>query len=347
MNTIAQKITSWYKKNTRELPWRNTADPYHIWISEVILQQTRIDQGTAYYHRFLEAFPTVHHLAKASEEEVLKQWQGLGYYSRARNLHKAARQVVSDFNGKIPDTYKALIKLQGVGPYTAGAVLSIAFNQPAVAIDGNVYRVLSRLFEEPTPINSPAAYKLFSKLVESFMPTDEASAFNQGLIELGALICKPKPICQSCPLQANCSAYANHTQLEFPVKQKKKPIKHRYFYFLDIRFKETTFVERRTAGDIWQGLYQFPLIETTHKIKTATLMQMNEWQELLPEQSVSAVSVSKEFVHQLTHQRLHARFYQIELNKLPNKLATCYERISRAHLSDIAIPRLVEKYLLS
>jgi A/G-specific adenine glycosylase len=347
MNTIAQKIIGWYKKNTRDLPWRNTADPYHIWISEVILQQTRIEQGTAYYLRFLEAFPTVHHLANASEEEVLKQWQGLGYYSRARNLHKAAKQVASDFNGKIPNTYKELIKLRGVGPYTAGAVLSIAFNKPAVAIDGNVYRVLARLFEEPTPINTPAAYKLFGKIVESFMPSDEASAFNQGLIELGALICKPKPNCQSCPLQANCSAFTNHSQLDFPVKQKKRPIKHRYFHFLDVRFGESTFIERRKGGDIWQGLYQFPLIETTHKTETDTLMQMDEWQQLLPVHSVNAVSVSKEFVHQLTHQQLHARFYQIELNKLPGKLATGYERISRSQLCDIAIPRLVEKYLLS
>lgn len=347
MNTIAQKIIGWYKKNTRDLPWRNTADPYRIWISEVILQQTRIEQGTGYYHRFIAAFPTVYHLAKADEEEVLKQWQGLGYYSRARNLHKAAKQVVNDFNGKIPNTYKELIKLQGVGPYTAGAVLSIAFNQPAVAIDGNVYRVVARMFEESTPINTTAAYKRFSDLIESFQPTHEASAFNQGLIELGALICKPKPNCLACPLQEHCAAYANKTQSDFPVKQKKGKVKHRYFHFLDISIEGFTFIERRGTGDIWQGLYQFPLIETTSQTNIDKLMQMEDWRRLLPKELVKEVTVSKAFVHQLTHQRLHARFIKVKLTKSTNKLTMHFEKISRAQLTDIAIPRLIEKYLLS
>ncbi|MFO7940556.1 MAG: A/G-specific adenine glycosylase [Bacteroidales bacterium] len=346
MNTIAKKILLWYKKNTRDLPWRNTTDPYHIWISEVILQQTRIEQGTAYYHRFLKTFPSLASLARASEEEVLKQWQGLGYYSRARNLHKAAQQVMANYNGQLPNTYVDLLKLKGVGPYTAGAISSIAFNKPAVAIDGNVYRVLARLFEEDTPINSSTAYKRFSELVRSFLPSSQASAFNQGLIELGALICKPIPNCAQCPLQENCLAFTHNSQHKYPVKHKKKKMTHRYFSFLDIHYGSDTFIERRREGDIWQGLYQFPLLETSTRTTLEKLMQTPQWRTFFPPSGTLKISSSKEFKHQLSHQLLHAKFYHITLSTPSQHLLNKFTQINRAQLADIAIPRLIEKYLL-
>lgn len=345
MNIINEKITTWYKKNSRDLPWRNTSDPYRIWVSEVILQQTRIEQGRDYYYRFLDAFPSITALATATQDQVLKAWQGLGYYSRARNMQKAAQQIINHYDGKIPTEYKHLLKLKGIGPYTAGAIASIAFNKPVPAIDGNAFRVLSRLFADNTPINTSSAYKHYTQLITPILSTSAPSDFNQGLIELGALICKPNPNCEQCPIREHCLAFAEDKQTQLPIKRKKKAIKNRHLHYLNISVGENTFVEQRRGGDIWQGLHQFPLIETSKPTPAEKLMQLPEWKKLFPSDTQIEVHPSPIFKHQLTHQLLHVRFYKIVLSIPSDYLTQNFTKIARSQLDSLAIPRLIEKYL--
>ncbi|MGY8943774.1 MAG: A/G-specific adenine glycosylase, partial [Flavobacteriales bacterium] len=259
---FSNTLIYWYLQNNRELPWRKSKNPYFIWLSEIMLQQTRVAQGLAYYLKFTTSFPTVFDLAKADESTVLKMWQGLGYYSRARNLHFSAKQISKELNGVFPSTYEEIIKLKGIGDYTASAISSICFNEPTAVVDGNVYRVLSRYFGINTPTNSTLGIKEFKTLAQTLIDTSQPGTYNQALMDFGALHCKPQnPLCETCPFSDSCVAFEKKLTKELPVKEKKIKVRKRYFNFLVIKTDahKTILTERKGKG-IWQGLYQFPLI---------------------------------------------------------------------------------------
>lgn len=311
-------LSFWYLENKRDLPWRNSDNPYYIWLSEIILQQTRVVQGLPYFLKFIEVFPTVFDLAAASEDEILKLWQGLGYYSRARNLHAAAKMVVNDYNGKFPKTYKELIKLKGVGVYTASAVASFASNEPVAVVDGNVYRVLARIFGVFIPINSSEGEKEFKKIADSLLNVEEASTHNQAIMEFGALYCTPKkPKCVQCPFQQNCYSYKEQLVMELPIKLKKTKIKSRYFTYYIIKDKKEVWLHKRGAKDIWQGLYQFPLVVSDKELRLDEVKKQGE--ELLCKELGAVRLVQRnDKAHKLSHQHLFASFYEVELDKLPS-----------------------------
>jgi len=317
-------ILQWFQTNGRTLPWRETRDPYAIWLSEIILQQTRIEQGRPYWERFMKRWPTVEALANATEDEVLREWQGLGYYSRARNLHTAAKQVVE--RGGFPTTIEGIKALKGIGDYTAAAIGSIAFDLPAAVVDGNVYRVLSRHYGIATPINTTEGKKEFTALAQSLLPTSQASAFNQAMMDFGATQCTPSsPNCPSCPLAESCLALREGRVSELPVKQKTLKIKERHLTYVYIRCNGQTALHRRPAGDIWQGLYE-PLL--TDNIPC------------------SAILLRQNVKHVLTHRILYADFYLWETAERPS-LPEDYFWIPEADIDNYAVPRLIEIMLES
>lgn len=326
-------ITDWFRQNCRDLPWRETNNPYHIWLSEIILQQTRVDQGLAYYQKFVRNYPTIFDLANASEQEVLRDWQGLGYYSRARNLHSTAKEIVQSHNGIFPSNYDSIIKLKGVGDYTASAIASIAFDLPAAVVDGNVYRVLSRYFDLDLPIDSTAGIKYFKELAQSLLATASHGTHNQALMEIGALVCKPaNPDCDLCPLMQSCLAFQNNTIASRPVKLKKTKVRNRYFHYLVFTNGEQVVLEQRTEKDIWQNMYQFPLLETE------TNQDLSNFDFDLKLQKVSPL-----IVHLLSHQKIHARFYHFK--DIPWEKVKDNRLIPIDKLGDFPIPRLIEAYL--
>lgn len=314
------KITAWYSVNKRDLPWRNTKNPYYIWLSEIILQQTQVKQGLPYYDAFIKQYPTVLDLANASEQEVLKLWQGLGYYSRARNLHATAKHVAFELNGKFPDNYKDLLKLKGVGDYTASAIASIAFSEVAAVVDGNVYRVLSRYYGINTPINSTEGIKEFKKLATSLIDKNEPATFNQAIMEFGATQCKPKnPYCSVCPLSKSCLALQKNLIDVLPVKLKKTKVKNRFFNFLVcIDKSKHTLLEKRTSKGIWQNLYQFPLIESYKSLSSEEFHLLNIEDSVLNNLTFDySLYNIEDKVHKLSHQHLHTKFWIIETKELP------------------------------
>ena len=320
-------ILRWFSENRRNLPWRETNDPYAIWLSEIILQQTRIQQGTAYWERFMQKFPTVESLASASEDEVLRQWQGLGYYSRARNLHAAAKQIVEA--GRFPDTLEGIKRLKGVGDYTAAAIGSIAFGIPAAAVDGNVYRVLARHFGMDTPINTTEGKKIFTSLAQELLPKDEASAFNQALMDFGAMQCTPSsPHCVSCPLTETCEALRTGKVEQLPVKKRTLKIQTRHLTYIYIRCKGQTAIHRRAAGDIWQGLWEPVNLEQTQ-------LSVPEGELRLVQQNVK---------HVLTHRILLADCYLWETTERPS-LPEEYIWVDEESLDNYALPRLIERFI--
>ncbi len=346
---ISRKLIAWYQTNRRELPWRETTDPYIIWISEIILQQTRVAQGLNYFSRFVARFPDVQALAKASEDEVLKYWQGLGYYSRARNLHTAAQTIMRQFGGKFPTDYSDVKSLKGIGDYTAAAIVSFAWNKPYAVVDGNVYRVLSRLFAIETPIDSTQGKKIFTELASSLLSHQQASLHNQAIMELGALQCIPQnPDCTTCPLTDVCMAYLQQNVSAYPKKQGKTKTRDRYFHYLHIIYKkQTTWIQKRQEDDIWKGLYQFPLIETERPCEWTALIQLEEWEKVFRgcgKITVQAICPARK--HVLSHQTLHATFYQIEVENTGN-LSSSYQPIAIEELDSYAIPILIHKYLTS
>ena len=338
-------LLQWFCENGRELPWRETRDPYAVWLSEIILQQTRIEQGRDYWLRFIERWPTVESLAAATEDEVLREWQGLGYYSRARNLLVAARQIVA--LGRFPDTFDALRKLKGVGDYTAAAIASIAFDEPVAVVDGNVYRVLSRHFGIDTPINTTEGKKTFSTLAQSLLPPKEASAYNQAMMDFGAIQCTPRsPRCVLCPLQETCDALHTGRTATLPVKQRTLKIRERHLTYIYIRCNGQTAIHRRGVGDIWQGLWEpymeapsQPPPEGEEASQTARLQPLP-----LRGEAGRGLLLRKGVRHQLTHQTLIADFYLLETDERP-PLPEEYVWIDEQELDRYAKPRLVEQLL--
>jgi len=312
--TFSQKILLWYIENKRALPWRVTQDPYKIWLSEIILQQTRVDQGTPYYLKFMKNFPTIYAMANASEEKVLKLWQGLGYYSRARNLHATAKIIVNEYAGKFPDTYDELLKLKGVGDYTASAIGSICFGLHEPVVDGNVYRVLSRYFGIDKPINSSDGIKYFKKLAREVMNTEHISDYNQGIMEFGAIQCKPKaPYCLHCLLNDSCVALQTNRVHELPVKLKKTKITNRYFnYLVSLSPNGHTILKKRIGKGIWQNLWEFPLLESKKEIgKNQVKQSLKEFLELKNTSEIHRYNEAP-IIHKLSHQHLYTTFWVIK-----------------------------------
>ncbi len=339
-------IRGWYEKNKRDLPWRNTDDPYRIWLSEVILQQTRVNQGLGYYLEFIRSFPDVASLASASEDQVLKKWQGLGYYSRARNMHRAAKDIVDTLNGSIPDNYKALLQLKGVGIYTASAIASICFGEPRAVVDGNVSRVIGRLFGVDEPINSTAGGKIIASLAEELLDRRDPGTHNQAIMEFGALLCIPtSPDCEACPLQDHCVAWQTSRVDQLPVKiPKRKPV-DRWIYYYIMTSNNETILSKRGNNDIWRSLYQFPAVESTTLLGDGEIVgRMNE--ALLPDtDGVTIEKISNPIKHQLTHRTIHARFIHVCLRYWPDPLPAGWIKISVDRLDDFPVPRLINRYM--
>ncbi|MBW4359465.1 A/G-specific adenine glycosylase [Flavobacterium taihuense] len=309
-------LIKWYLQNQRDLPWRKTVDPYPIWLSEIMLQQTRVAQGMPYFLSFTAAFPTVFDLAKANEEQVLKLWQGLGYYSRARNLHKTAQTVAQEMNGIFPDNYADLLKLKGIGEYTAAAIASFSYNECVPVVDGNVFRVLSRYFDLETDIAQASAKKEFAALAFELMPKDNPAQFNQAIMEFGALQCVPKsPNCSICVFNSSCAALQKKKVDQLPVKSKKTKVRNRYFnYIIAIDDLENTIIQKRTAKGIWHNLYEFPLIETDKVEDFETVAQQINQQFFQENKIVSLLEFNEEsIIHKLSHQHLHIKFWKANL----------------------------------
>lgn len=339
-------IIKWYNKNKRDLPWRKTSDPYYIWVAEVILQQTRVAQGHDYYLRFIGTFPTIKHLADAPLDKVMKAWQGLGYYTRARNLQKAAQQILTNYDGKLPKSYNELLKISGIGPYSAGAIASFAFKEAVPAIDGNVYRVLSRVFGVFASPETSTGKKDFFNLAMELIDKEQPDIFNQALLDFGALQCVPRsPDCLSCPFNDICYAYRNNLTNQLPVKGKKLTIRERYLNYLLIRCKGMTFIQRREPGDIWTSLYEFPLIETNKQVDLNELMIENAWHELIGEETPNILHVSQLVKHPLSHQTLYTRFIIIEIKKPTYALKSNYIKIAIPEIQDYSIPRVIDNFL--
>ncbi len=337
------KLSVWFSVNKRELPWRETDDPYAIWLSEIIMQQTRINQGLSYYLKFIQNYPTVIKLAHAPEDDILKLWQGLGYYSRVRNLHHTAKIISSNFNGKFPDTYGELIKLKGIGEYTAAAIASIAFNQPHAVVDGNVYRFLSRLYGIETPIDTTIGKNEFKKLANKLIDIKNPGEHNQAMMEFGSLQCLPKnPNCESCPFQKKCIAFTSNLTNKLPVKQGKTKVRKRYFNYLIIIDGNHTYINKRTQEDIWKNLFDFPSIETSKKDSLKELCL--PIQERTGFEDIILKEVTSWQKHILSHQQIHYRFIYIIGTIQKNKLVNLI-KVNKKDIFDFAVPRLIDKEL--
>ena len=341
--TFALTLLKWFREHGRELPWRQTHDPYAIWLSEIILQQTQVKQGWDYWERFMHRWPTVEDLAGATEDEVLREWQGLGYYSRARNLHFAAKQIVA--LGHFPDTLEEIKQLKGVGDYTAAAIGSIAFGLPAAVVDGNVYRVLARHFGIDTPINTTEGKKTFTALAQSLLPESLASDYNQAIMDFGAMQCTPQsPRCNDCPLIETCSAFREGRVGELPVKQKTLQVKERHLIYIYVRCKGETAIHRRGPGDIWQGLWEPLCLEVSGEGQEVRDMFSALGILLPPTSRLSPLKFNVK--HVLTHRILLADFYLMEVEEKP-VLPPDYIWIKETELVQYAVPRLIEILLES
>lgn len=339
---LSNILTHWYLQNKRDLPWRKTHEPYQIWLSEIILQQTRIEQGLPYFFKFINAYPTVFDLANAPADEVLKLWQGLGYYSRARNLHETAKYVAEELTGKFPDNYKGLLKLKGVGDYTASAIASFCYNEPVAVVDGNVYRVLSRIFGIDTPINSTQGVKEFKNLAQELLDHKDPATFNQAIMEFGALHCKPQnPLCESCPFNDMCLALKNDEVRSLPVKLKKTRVKKRYFNYLVFDLEnEKTIIEQRKGKGIWNGLYQFPLVESDKLISEKDLVKKDEFNDLTKNGDYSLKLFNEDpVVHKLSHQHLYTRFWIVDSENTPES------SVPLDRITEYPVPVLIGNFL--
>jgi len=340
---FSKNLILWYLQNGRTLPWRETRDPYKIWLSEILLQQTRVAQGLPYYLKFVEVFPNVHELAKTSEEKVLKLWQGLGYYSRARNLHFTARHIVQEHQGVFPNNYSDLLKLRGVGDYTASAIASICYDQPAAVVDGNVYRVLSRVFGIATPINSTSGIKEFKELAQALIDEDQPGTFNQAVMEFGARYCVPQnPICEGCIFSEKCLAFKMKKVNALPVKINKTKIKQHYFnYIVPISAEDTTVLEQRTGKGIWQNLYQFPLVESDSELNLNELLNNETYKSISEKLKIANLTLynSKTVLHKLSHKHLHTRFWIAEVSSIGD------QSIKLSEIQTFPVPILIGNFI--
>jgi A/G-specific adenine glycosylase len=340
-----EKVAEWYMRCKRDLPWRDTNDPYKVWLSEIILQQTRVNQGLPYYIRFTEKFPTVTALANASEQEVLRLWQGLGYYTRARNLHKCAREVVSLYNGVFPDTFESLKKLPGIGDYTAAAIASFSYKEPVAVVDGNVFRVLARIFGIEKEINSPEGKAHFTRLANELISRQHPDIHNQAVMEFGAMLCTPKnPSCSDCMFRKNCFAAKKDLQHAFPVKKKAKASRMRYFYYLVVRKGNSLLMKKREHKDIWHGLYDFALIEKERATKTDKLIESDDLLKELT-RSTTDIEVSGPYKHVLSHQVIISRFIIIGHNSAAPKPSQNLKYYSMKKIADLPKPVLISRFL--
>ena len=341
MNRLTEILLDWYADNKRDLPWRDTADPYRIWISEIILQQTRVAQGYEYFLRFIRRFPDVETLASASEDEVLKYWQGLGYYSRARNLHAAAKSM----NGKFPESYQEVRALKGVGDYTAAAICSIAYNMPYAVVDGNVYRVLSRYWGIDTPIDSTEVKKLFAALADEMLVKSRPAAYNQAIMDFGALQCVPSsPSCMLCPLSDSCVALQKGLVEELPRKVHKTKVSNCYFHYFYVRAGAYTYIYKRGIGDIWRNLYEFPLIETETELDEQGVLQLSQFATLFGNCEVDNIKlVAKNVKHVLSHRVIYADCYEIEIPETAC-VGGAYQRVLIDDLHKFPVPRLTSRF---
>jgi A/G-specific adenine glycosylase len=343
MGSFTHEIYNWFLEKKRDLPWRKTNDPYKIWISEIILQQTRVIQGIKYYERFIESFPSVSALASANEDDVLKLWQGLGYYTRARNLHHSAKIIVEKYNGEFPKDYKTILSLKGIGNYTAAAIASIAFNLPHAAVDGNIQRVISRYFGIQTPIDSSAGRNEIQKIANNLLTENNAALHNQAMMEFGALKCTPRsPDCNLCPVRIGCYAREKMLVEQIPLKSKKVKQSHRYFYYFIFESKDFILLEQRKNHDIWKNLYQFPLIESKKELTDNEIFNLNLNSGFA---ETNITSISPTIKHILTHQIIHARFIHIETKKSKMNDSE-FIRVNKKDIYKFAVPKLLEQYLM-
>ncbi|MFN5054648.1 MAG: A/G-specific adenine glycosylase [Bacteroidota bacterium] len=350
---IEKQIKTWFRrsilqwnlnKNDRKMPWKGIKDPYKIWLSEIMLQQTRVEQGMGYYNRFIKAFPTVHSLAQSSENQVFKLWEGLGYYSRCSNLIETAKKVSFELGGRFPESREGLLSLKGVGPYTAAAIGSFAFGLPLAVLDGNVMRVLSRVLGIKEPVDQPAVKKKMELLAADLLDEKNPALYNQAIMDFGAVVCKPQqPDCKNCPFQKKCYAFQHGMQAMLPAKSKKIKNRERFLYYLILEHKGKQLVRKRTGNDIWRGLYEFVLMEKDEPQELKTLQNFSNWG--LPSVGINkqVVEVSEEIVHQLTHQKIKCQFIHISIDRLIN--VDGYAWHSKAAIRQFPLPRLLTRYL--
>ncbi len=336
-----KSIKDWYLQHKRDLPWRDTRDPYFIWLSEIILQQTRVAQGLPYYNKFVQKFPTVYDLANSKEESVLRVWQGLGYYSRGRNLHKTAKIIAENYTGKFPKTSTELLKLPGIGEYTASAIASFTQNEKIAVLDGNVFRVLSRFFGVETDIGSTEGKKEFKILANEVLPAKQVDIYNQGIMEFGALQCVPKnPNCGNCPIQSNCYAFHHKMVSILPKKEKKTIKKNRYLNYLIIEKEGEFLFHQRTGKDIWTNLFQFPLIEITDEDEGIFVKELEKLGDF-----ESVKKVGKTYKHVLSHRNLWVNFYVISALKTSNFITENYKWFTLDEIAELPKPVLLDKFL--
>jgi A/G-specific adenine glycosylase len=343
---FARKLLEWNNvENDRIMPWKGEKDPYRIWISEIILQQTRVEQGWAYYERFIDSFPDIQSLAMAKDDEVFKLWEGLGYYSRCRNLLFTARQLFTQNQGVFPDTYPEIAALKGIGPYTAAAIASFAFGLPYAVVDGNVIRVLSRVFGMDAPADQPASRKLFTEKAQSLLDIQCPGIYNQAIMDFGATICKPQsPRCTDCPFQSDCQAYIYNRISELPVKSKKTQKKKRFLHYLILEYRGLFFIRKRTERDIWQQLFEFHLVEADGLLDTGELLKRPDVRSILLPQAIERIDMSGDRRQLLSHQELQGRFFHVHMNRLPS-LPDDYSQVPKDELRNAAFPRFILSYL--
>ncbi len=344
---FSKALKKWHLvENNREMPWKGIKDPYKIWLSEIILQQTRVEQGLAYYNRFIDTYPDVHALAKAPDNQVFKLWEGLGYYSRCRNLITAAKTISIEHDGLFPVSKEGLLALSGIGNYTAAAIGSFAFGLPLAVVDGNVLRVLSRVFGISTPVDTPAGRKVLEQLAEQLLDTKEPALYNQAIMDLGATVCKPRqPICGACPFQRKCLAFETGKIEQLPVKSKKIKQRERFFYYLILESKGKQLVRQRKGKDIWQDLFEFILKETDEPVDEKELKSGSFWNLGVKKEKTTLLSVSAEMVHQLTHQKIRCRI--IHLRCASSLKIEGYQWMDISSIQQLAFPRLITRYQTS
>jgi A/G-specific adenine glycosylase len=343
---IGSKLIKWYRHNHRELPWRETNDPYRIWLSEIILQQTRVEQGLSYYYKFIDHYPSVKDLAEAPEDRIMKDWQGLGYYSRARNLHAAAKSIMNDYHGQFPTEYDEIRALKGVGDYTAAAIASFAYHLPYPVVDGNVYRFLARLFGLEIPINTPQAKREFTALAHQLFKKENIAEFNQAIMEFGALQCVPqKPKCENCPFEDQCYAKQFGKTTDLPVKKPKIKQRKRFFNYLIVTDGKFILIKKRRGKGIWQNLYDFPLIESKIELSQKSIFKNPLFTQLNSQSELEFLNRSDLRRHILSHQIILAQFFHFETSRINRIKNPDYEVIELSHLPQYPIPKLLENYL--